>query len=154
MFGKGKVKKDLNRELDLVAFISMLSMCICFLLVTTIWIQIGVVNVKQAVGGQPAEGEPKPEMWVVFSPEGELSFELRHSPAQVAQKYSNSKIAGVQGRPDYTALGGFLEKLTVDHKALSVALIRPSEKTPFQDIIELMDVFRQKGIGDLGVTPL
>lgn len=154
MFGKAKVKKDLNKEVDLVSFISMLSMCICFLLVTTIWVQVGVMNVKQAVGGQAAEGEPKPEMWVVFNAEGELSFELRHSPAQVMQKYSNSKIAGVEGKPDYAALGAFLAKLTVDHKALSMALIRPAEKTPFEDIIHLMDVFREKGIGDLGVTPL
>jgi len=50
-----RVKKEKpSTEIDLVAFISLLSVCICFLLLTTIWVQIGSMNVKQAIGGQAA----------------------------------------------------------------------------------------------------
>ncbi len=153
MFGK-KNKKPVNTEVDLVAFISLLSVCICFLLLTSIWIQIGSMNVKQAVGGQAATGKPKPEMWVVIDDKGELAFKLRHTPRKITRSYGKTKIPGVEGKPDFAELRTYLGKLTGDYSDLSMALIRPAEKTPFEDIIELMDVFRKEGIEDLGVTPL
>lgn len=154
MFGSKKQKKAVNTEVDLVAFISLLSVCICFLLLTTIWIQIGSMNVKQAIGGQSVAAKPKPEMWVVLNPKGELKFKLRHSPRKITRSFSNSKIEGVDGKPNFTELETFLTKLTSEFGDLSMALIRPAEKTPFEDIIQIMDMFREKGIEDLGVTPL
>ncbi len=153
MFGK-KQKKEVNTEVDLVAFISLLSVCICFLLLTTIWIQIASMNVKQAVGGQAAAGKPKPEMWVVMKDQGELQFKLRHTPSKITRSFGKIKIPGIEGKPDFTELASYLGKLNGEYQDLSMALIRPAEKTPFEDIIELMDVFRKQGIEDLGVTPL
>ena len=46
----GRGKKGLNAELNLVPFIDLLSMCICFLLMTAVWVQIGVLDVKQGIG--------------------------------------------------------------------------------------------------------
>ena len=153
MIGK-KQKKSVNTEVDLVAFISLLSVCICFLLLTTIWIQIGSMNVKQAIGGQAATGKPKPEMWVVMTDKGELSFKLRHTPRKITRSFGKNKIPGVEGKPNLTELATYLTKLTGEYDQLTMALIRPAEKTHFEDIIELMDVFRKQGIEDLGVTPL
>ena len=48
-------KKSLDSELNLIAFISLLSVLICSLLLTAIWIQIGSMDVKQAVGGRQRE---------------------------------------------------------------------------------------------------
>ena len=154
MFGRRKQKREVNTEVDLVAFISLLSVCICFLLLTSIWIQIGSMNVKQAVGGQSVEAKPKPEMWVVMNTKGDLSFKLRHSPRKITRSFGNSKIKSVDGKPDFEKLEAFLVKLTGDFSSLSMALIRPAEKTPFEDIIHVMDIFRESGIEDLGVTPL
>lgn len=156
MFGEKKQKKSVNTEVDLVAFISLLSVCICFLLLTAVWIQIASMNVKQAIGGQAAgeASKPRPEMWVVFEPEGQLVLRLRNSPRKILRIYGNSKIEGKGGHPDYEKLSGYLGRLTSDFDQLSVALIRPSKMTSFEDIIRLMDVFRQSGIEDLGVTPI
>ena len=128
--------------------------CICFLLLTTIWIQIGSMNVKQAVGGQAAEGKPKPEMWVVMDKTGELNFQFRHIPKKIRKAFGKAKIGQVDGKPNLQELEEFLTKLTADYSDLSMALIRPAEKTPFEDIIQVMDAFRNKGIEDLGVTPM
>lgn len=154
MFGSKLTKKPVNTEVDLVAFISLLSVCICFLLLTTIWIQIGSMNVKQAIGGQAASGDPKPEMWVVMDDKGLIKFQLRHIPAKISKAFGSSKIDALDGKPDLKELGAFLTKLTGEFNQLSMALIRPAEKTPFEDIIQVMDVFRENGIQDLGVTPL
>ena len=68
--------------------------------------------------------------------------------------YGNSKIKGKEGHPDYDKLKDYLKKLVLDFDQLSMALIRPSKLTSFEDIIKLMDVFRESGIQDLGVAPL
>ena len=154
MLGKIKQKKAVNTEVDLVAFISLLSVCICFLLLTTIWIQIGSMNVKQAIGGQAAEAKPKPEMWVVVHKEGELRFQLRHAPRKIQKTFGKTKIPGIEGKPDFKQLESFLGQVTSEFSDLSMALIRPAEKTPFEDLIQIMDTFREVGIEDLGVTPL
>ena len=154
MFGKQKQKKSLNMEVDLVAFISLLSVCICFLLLASVWIQIGSMHVKQAIGGQSQEGKPKPEMWVVVNPQGAINFELRHTPAKINKSFGNNKIEGVNGKPNLKELVTYVSKLKSEHAELSMALIRPAEKTQFEDIIKMMDVFRESGIDDLGVTPL
>lgn len=112
------------------------------------------MDIKQAVGGQAATGKPKPEMWVVMSEKGELQFKLRHVPHKINKNFGKNKIAGEDGKPNFTELETYLGKLTGEYKDLSMALIRPAEKTPFEDIIKLMDVFRTQGIQDLGVTPL
>ncbi len=112
------------------------------------------MDVKQAIGGQAQEGKPKPEMWVVMETDGKLTFKLRHIPAKIAKSFGSSEIASIEGKPDYDQLSQFLVKLTGEFDQLEMALIRPAEKTPFEDIIQLMDVFREKGIKDLGVTPL
>ncbi len=155
MFGGETAKKSMNTEIDLVAFISLLSVCICFLLLTTVWVQIASMNIKQAIGGQ-AEGtsRPKPEMWVVLESEGQMRFQLRNSPQKIFGVYGNNKIEGKEGHPDYEKLNNYLTKLTTDFDQLSIALIRPSKMTSFEDIIRLMDVFRKRGIEDLGITPI
>ena len=145
----------MNTEIDLVAFISLLSVCICFLLLTTVWVQIASMNVKQAIGGQAgAASKPKPEMWVIMDSKGLLNLQLRNSPGKVYRRYGRKKIAGNEGRPDYVKLKEHLAKLTADFDQLTMALIQPAKTTVFEDIIRIMDIFRENGVKDLGVTPI
>jgi len=62
-------KKSLDNEINLIAFISLLSVLICSLLLTAVWIQIGSLNIKQAVGGQARAGQKNPPaVWAhIFS---------------------------------------------------------------------------------------
>ncbi|MBY0385641.1 biopolymer transporter ExbD, partial [bacterium] len=70
-------KKHLDFEINLIPFIDLLSACICFLLLTAVWVQVGTLDVKQAVGGQPASETPKkPTLWVSMGPAGELSINV------------------------------------------------------------------------------
>src|SRR3954471_3297355 len=43
-------RRGLDAEINLVPFIDLLSMCICFLLMTAVWIQLGALEVKQSQG--------------------------------------------------------------------------------------------------------
>ena len=59
--------KDVNFEINLLPVISLLAVCISFLLLTTVWIHIGTLDVKQALGEateqEKAEEHPKASLY-------------------------------------------------------------------------------------------
>lgn len=147
-------KKHLDFELNLVSFIDLLSVCICFLLITAVWLNVGSVNVKQAVGGQSqAETEKKPMMWVMLGENGDLTLDLKeagHVPADMRKM----KLAGESGKFNFDGLAKILSQMKEKEPNLRTALIQPKAQTPYEDIIDLMDQFKKSGMADLGIVPL
>lgn len=148
-----KKRKHLDFELNLIPFIDLLSTCICFLLLTAVWLHVGALNVKQAVGGQSAaETEKKPTMWVMLGDKGDVTLDLRD--ARVPAKLAKVSIPGVDGKPNLENLKATLQQIKATEPALTTALIQPRATSVYEDIIDLMDQFRKSGLIDLGVSPL
>lgn len=147
-------KKHLDFELNLIPFIDLLSTCICFLLLTAVWLNVGSMNVKQAVGGQPAaETVKKPILWVYLGDKGDITFEARDSQ-RLPAALKKFKLAGAEGKANLLQLASQLELMKKSEPELKTALIQPRAQTPYEDIIDLMDQFKKSGMGDLGVVPL
>lgn len=147
-------KKHLDFELNLIPFIDLLSTCICFLLITAVWMQIGSMNVKQAVGGQSAaETDKKPIAWIFMELDGSVVVDVRDS-ALVPGNLRKAKIQGQAGKPDLDAVNKLATNLRSVEPGLRTALIQPKSQTNYEDIIDLMDSFKKAGMGDLGVVPL
>jgi biopolymer transport protein ExbD len=148
-----KKNKHLDFEINLIPFIDLLSTCICFLLLTAVWINVGALNVKQAVGGQPAsETAKKPALWVTMGEGGDLILNTRD--ARVPASLAKLKIPGQSGRPDLANLAATVEKLKASEPELKTALIHPQAASVYEDLIDLMDQFKKSGLNDLGVSPL
>ncbi len=149
-----KNKKHLDFELNLVPFIDLLSVCICFLLITAVWLNVGSLNVKQAVGGQSAaETEKKPLMMVVLGPTGDVSLEVqesRHVPAHLRKFH----VGAQAGKINNEEIEKILTELKKVEPELRTALIQPKAQTVYEDLVGLMDQFRKSGLIDLGVVPL
>lgn len=148
-----KKHKHLDFELNLIPFIDLLSTCICFLLLTAVWVQVGSMNVKQAVGGQPAaETEKKPTLWVAMSAGNEITLDARdgHVPPAMAK----IKVPAKDGKIDFDTLSNVVQHMKEKEPALTTALIQPQAASVYEDIIELMDRFKKSGLIDLGVAPL
>ena len=147
-------KKSLDFELNLIPFIDLLSVCICFLLITAVWIQIGTMNTKQAVGGQALDNsnEKKPVLNVFMYENGDLVIQAKDTalPAKLAQM----KLGAQAGRPDFEKLSSVLEEIKNVQPNLQTALIQPKAVTIYEDIMEVMDRFKKKGMINLGVSPL
>lgn len=147
-------KKELNHELNLIAFISLLSVLICSLLLTAIWVQIGTINVKQAVGGQASASEEKlPTLWAKMQADGDVVFQLDDAP-QVSKTLRLFKITGLEGGVNKAAIQEHLQSLLMLIPHLRTALVKPNSETLYEEIISLMDQFKKAGLVDLGVTPL
>lgn len=149
-----KHKKHLDFEINLIPCIDLLSVCICFLLLTAVWLNIGSMNVKQAVGGQSAaETEKKPLVWVFMGQQGELSFDVQESKT-VPANLRKIKLSGLSGKPNMPEALKLLQQIKVVEPHLRTALIQPQAQSNYEDIIDLMDQIKKVGINDLGVAPL
>ncbi len=155
-----KHKKHLDFELNLIPFIDLLSTCICFLLITAVWMQIGSLNVKQAVGGQPtAETEKKPTAWITMGKNGSLTFDVKDSLDSrklASQKNESQKttVAAIGGKIDLDAASKLALQLRQVDPGLRTALIQPMAETTYEDMVGLMDTVKKAGLSDLGVVPL
>lgn len=146
--------KHLDFEVNLVPFIDLLSVCICFLLITAVWLNVGTMNVKQAVGGQSvAETEKKPLLWVFLSESGDMTLDARDS-SKVPANLRKLTVASKAGKMDLEQLEKVVENLKTLEPELRTALIQPKSQTVYEDIVDLMDQFKKAGLNDLGVVPL
>ena len=147
-------KKELNHELNLIAFISLLSVLICSLLLTAIWVQIGTMNVKQAVGGQASESKEKiPTLWAMMQKDGDVVFQLEQAP-KLKRKLRKLRVKGLEGALNKEAVELHLSTLVEKIPNLRTGLVKPNAETLYEDIILLMDQFKKAGLVDLGVSPL
>jgi len=146
--------KVLDFEINLIPCINLLSVCICFLLLTAVWLQVGSLNVKQAIGGQSAaETEKKAQLWVTMGANGELTLNVKESK-KVPRKYASTTLKGVSGKSSLEDLSKAVEQLKTLDPELKTVLIQPRMQSEYEEIIDLMDEFKKAGLTDLGVVPL
>lgn len=145
-------RKSLDFNIDLIPVISLLSVCICFLLLTAVWVQVGSMNVKQALGGQAAEDTKRlPMLAMTMLPSGDLRVETRDS-RKVPRSMARTIVkAGVS---DMTAVQALVEKIKTFEPDLRMATIEPYLDAEYDMIITLMDELKTSGIPDLGIVPL
>jgi biopolymer transport protein TolR len=153
-------KRSLDAELLLVPFIDLLSMCICFLLITAVWIQIGVLQVKQANGTEVDATSAPLEMDLKFA--GPTSFEIQFKKNGRAQKKillqgatASEALAKLDQGLDaiiQSASGVKIDKATKD--LVSAAMVTPKQGVPYGDLVLAMDVLRRHRIVNIGVVPV
>jgi biopolymer transport protein TolR len=149
-----KHKKHLDFEINLIPCIDLLSVCICFLLLTAVWLNIGSMNVKQAIGGQSAaETEKKPLLYVTLGQTGALNLKVQESK-HVPQNLAQMNLPGVSGAMNMADLVKAITNIKTLEPDLKTVLIQPLAQTNYEDLIALMDEFKKLNLSDLGVVPL
>jgi biopolymer transport protein ExbD len=148
-------KKHLDFEINLIPFIDLLSACICFLLLTAVWVQVGSMDVKQAVGGQPASETPKkPTLWVQMGKAGEITLTVQDTEKVPAKLRKLAVKGDAEGKTNTKELDSAVTTLKNLEPELRTALIQPAAESVYEDMIALMDGFKKQGLIDLGVAPL
>jgi biopolymer transport protein TolR len=151
-FGSGR-KRSLDAEINLVPFIDLLSMCICFLLMTAVWTQLGSVQVKQSNGTEAAATAPEKTVDV------EMKF-VNANDAVVTLKKSGktSKTFKVSG----SDLSAIAQQLNVQLQAARLDITREGfkvgsvfltahETIDYGSMVAIMDVFRKNEMSNIGV---
>lgn len=147
-------KKELNFELNLMPVIDILTVCVCFLLMTVVWIQVGAIQAAQSMGGQKqTQSVNPPSVWTYLNHKGEVVLNLRDVPAR-EQFPRQLKIAGVHGQVDWNRVEATLARLEKSVPSVNMALVIPAEHVAYDDIVQVMSRLKKIGIRDVGITPL
>jgi biopolymer transport protein TolR len=144
-------KKDLNFELNLMPVFDILSVCICFLLMTVVWIQVGSMKTSQALGGQ-SQNETKnpPSIWLTVDDKANVTLSYKNTK----QKYGDQVIKNENGQVNWTNLLTKIDTVSKSSAGFQTAIIMPAKKSSYDDVIHYMDAFRSAGMTDVGIAPL
>ena len=146
-------KKELNFELDLLPVISMMSVCICFLLLTAVWTKLGSLDIQQGLGQESTRtNQSAPSLWIMMKASGEVEFSLKdalEAPVAVRdRKFSGGANANWQQMDEAAAA----MKQAVP--GLKTALIMPDAKVNYGTVIKMMDRLKMRDITEVGIAPL
>jgi len=160
--GKGR-KKSLDAEINLVPFIDLLSMCICFLLMTAVWMQLGTVNVKQAVGTDaPSDSAKQSELDLKYTSTSSLELSVKHAGSTKLYKVNaptneerlKQLRETVQGLAQTLAFNSQQDLKTQFGQNISAAHITTRTGVTYGELVSVMDVFRDIGVVNLGLVPV
>ena len=157
-----KPKKELNFDINLISFIGLLAVCICFLLLTAIWIHIASIDVRQTFGSQSVneqQNQLQSAVWAKMLTKGKVILMLQNPPAYIDERLHSYTIQGLLNedgilKPNYEDILSHLEMLIAQIPGLSTGLVIPYEEAKYEDVIGLMDQFKEVGLTSLGVSLL
>lgn len=142
-------KKDLNVELNLLPVFDILSVCICFLLMTVVWVEVRSIETKQAIGGQNEESvDSKISLWLSIDDNNNIIATIKVPKEADASSTFEAK----NGQIDWTKTQFYLS--TGALRKIENAHILPTKMTKYDHIIRLMDLLKQNGIKDIGLSPI
>jgi biopolymer transport protein TolR len=150
--GLGGPKKDLNADLNLTPFIDLLSTCVCFLLVTAVWIEIGSVEIKQSHGTEAAASKKiSYDLDVVYQGSNKLRMNLKKNGKTVGRfnvKGENFEAMSAQMNTIVQT-----KVLNFKNKAIEIATatITPRSDVDYGSLVKTLDVLRKNQIVNIGV---
>jgi len=142
-------KKDLNVELNLLPVFDILSVCICFLLMTVVWVEVRSLETKQAVGGQSLdESTQRTSLWVSIDEKNNITVTIKRPKSSD----KSNTLAAKNGQIDWMKAKSYL--LATTSQKIENAHVLPTKTTKYNQVIQLMDLLKQNGIKDVGLSPI
>lgn len=144
-----KDKKDLNVELNLLPVFDVLSVCICFLLMTVVWVEVRSLETKQALGSQTEEESVKgPSLSLTIDERNNLNIILKGANGTETKKVAPAK----QGMIDFQFAANIYSFAASQN--VKTMQILPSKNTQYEQIIHMMDLAKKAGIMNIGLSPI
>ena len=149
--GSGR-KKSLDAEINLVSFIDLLSMCICFLLMTAVWLEVGALQVKQSHGTEGAASTSQSlelSLKMASPTQAELILKKGGKPVQKAS-IKGASTSEVSKQIDQN-VARWVQG--AQGAGISAAMIETSASVNYGDLVSVMDSLRKNQVVNLGVIP-
>ena len=155
-------KTSLDSELNLIPFINILAMCICFLLMTAVWFQVTSVPVKQSHGTEGAAAGSGYDLEVLFLEANQMEMKLTRNGRRFKRvKLDGETTQDLMPKLEST-LGGWLVSLTPKKSPegfkpgslITTAMVTPKHGVSYGHLVAAMDILRDHDIVNLGVVPV
>jgi biopolymer transport protein ExbD len=149
----GEEKEELNFELNLLPVISMMSVCICFLLLTAVWTQIGSMNIDQGLGQESSRQDAKAaSLWITMRSDGSMGLKMMDATDLPRDLQDRTFRASERGA--WLGIEKHAAKIKKIMPTLKTALIMPDSRVNYGDVIRMMDRLKSLEIGEIGIAPL
>jgi biopolymer transport protein TolR len=138
--------KDINVDLNLVPFIDLMSVCIIFLLITSVWTQISMIQLGSSIYAR-SQDEIEPVK------DDKISFDVRvtQNGYTVSINGTSNQIAKLQGKYNKKALLARLQQIKNKYQNKQDALVFVDDPVPYEELIRAMDVLMVSGFTNLSV---
>ncbi|MFS4460345.1 ExbD/TolR family protein [Bdellovibrio sp. HCB2-146] len=144
--------KDLNFDINILPILDILSVLICFLLLTAVFVQIGTIDTRQAIADNSVSGEKNPpSLWLTVKSDGGLTLSLRDLPG--AKKFEESISRSAKG-VNWENLEARLQALRNKWPDLKTGVVLPEAQSSYGDVIRVMDKLKQFNFEGVGISPL
>lgn len=150
---RGK-KKELDFDLNLIPAIDLLSVCICFLLLTAVWIHLGSLKLQQGTGETNSnQGVNPPSLWIQVARTGDLTLSTRDLPAN--QRGLNASVlkSSGSGKVDREKLAQALTLIQKKMPSIATVIVRPQTQVPYGEVIAVIDKLKAAKVKDVGIAP-
>jgi Biopolymer transport protein len=145
-------KDGLNFEINILPILDILSVLICFLLLTAVWVQLGSLDTKQAIGDNSTAGAKNPpSLWVTLDTKGGILLSLRDVPKGTALEHS---ILATKAGVNWDLLESKLQALRSQFPDLKTGVVRPEARSSYGNVIKVMDKLKQFQFDGVGLSPL
>lgn len=145
-------KKELNADLNLTPFIDLLSTCVCFLLITAVWIEIGSVEIKQSHGTEASASKKiSYDLDLVYFNPTKISLNLKKNGKKIrTYKVSTDSEDKFQNSLSSTIAQKILKikKGSID---IASATITPRSSVNYGHLMKTLDTLRSHNIINIGV---
>lgn len=146
------MKKELNFELNILPVLDILSVLICFLLLTAVWLQLGTIDTKQAIGDNSTAGAKNPpSLWVTLQKDGTVQLSLRDVPQS---KNLEDNVARTSAGVNWNSLETKIQNLRAQWPDLKTGIVRPEARSSYGDVIRIMDQLKKYQFDGVGLSPL
>lgn len=174
--GGGRGKKPVDAELQLVPFIDLLSVLICFLIMTAVWTQVSRLELKQGNAAPPDPNQPPPEkketvdlrvevhekgFTIVENNKIEDPVPCKTDPCSritkaVAATGTGAAEEAVVSNYDYQTLSERLKIKRDQYKDQNNVVVVIADGVPYNEMVKTMDTCLQVGLDGISVsgTPL
>lgn len=147
-------RKGLNFELNLVPFIDVLSTCICFLLVTAVFINLGAFHTSQAVGSEKTkQDEKKGSVTVSFGSRGDIRFEVKDVKG-LRGSQALTTVTGQNGQVNFQRTQEWITAFASQYNDVKTVLLMPNPGSKYDDLIQMMAQFKKSSMNEIGIAPL
>lgn len=144
-------RKNVDFEINLLPVISVLAVCICFLLLTAVWVHIGTIDTAQAIGAESTSGANNPPSLVVQL-DKDQSFELQLKDINTQQR--RFMIRSNHGTADWKRLDSALLSLKQRFPQLNTSVVLNRSQVKYGHVIKTVDSLKKANFKDVGVSPI
>ena len=140
--------ENLNFDLNLLPVISLLAVCISFLLLTAVWVQVGTLDVRQAMGESSDYDKSSPKLIVQVTAKDSAVLTIEN------KKTGFNKVKFNIGADGMDEFEGALAQIAQRHPEVKAAMVNPAMDSEYQSVVRVLESLKKNNIKEIGVSPI